>query len=179
MSSFPFEFLLLEHMTPTYREATLRALGMPPDQIAAHRKQCSLLLPDQLDSDVTVYEQLLGPPAKQEPCKDLPSQFAGSVAYLFVLMLWPDLFWVVHRRPDGGSWGVGFRNQHNRPPRSFDPSLVRPGLWTRELLQRVAPTWTLHDGWNEKLAIRFSIDDGLYEGLFVLGLLQEWRRVEL
>jgi hypothetical protein len=126
---------------------------------------------------LTAYSNLLGDEVESRIVGNLPEPFAGSTAHYFLLMLWPHLYWVVHSKPDGTTWGPEFQNQANLRYRALEPSVIRPGVWTRKTLESLADSYDLHDGWDERVIVRFGIRERRYEGVFVLGLLQEWREI--
>ena len=173
-----FELLLLDRMSEAYKASALREIGLTPTEAARIREQCTLKLPEQLDSDLTTYATLVGTEVKKERLShEVPEVFAGSRAHYFLLMLWPHLYWVVNSRPDGQSWGVGFQNQAALRFDEVDPCAVRVGLWTRTALERIADHHELYDGWDEQIVIRFTFGQRRYEGSFVFGLLQDWREL--
>lgn len=172
------ELRLLERMSDRYAKSILREVGLDEADAVQIRAQCQLKLPEQLDSDVAIYTSLLGAAVKSRSLgDDVPELFAGSTANDFLLTLWPHLYWTVNTRPDGQSWGVGFRNQVALNFKSIDPSIIRRGVWTRSALEHLADHHELHDGWDEQVQIRFAFDGATYEGSFVFGLLQDWRRI--
>lgn len=174
-----FELLLLERMLESYRASVLADVGLTRKKFATLRAQCSLQHPEELTADVDRLKDVLGSPLRSEPVVDAPEPFVGSTAHLFVLTLWPHLYWVVNEQPQRGyrPWGVGFRNQVQVASAGFEPSLVRVGLWTQSALEAIAATHTLHDGWNEQAEVRFSFGEREFQGKFVYELLQEWHEV--
>jgi len=177
-NSLSFELRLLERMSERYASSILQEIGIAAADAARIRAQCSLKLPEQLDSDVATYASLLGKPVKSQPLgDDVPEVFAGSTANYFVLLLWPHLYWAVNTRPDGRAWGVGFCNQVALDFEQIEPSLIRKGLWTRSALEHIADNHELYDGWDEQALIRFAFGSHRYEGNFVFGLLQDWRKL--
>jgi hypothetical protein len=177
-NSLSFELRLLERMSERYASSTLQEIGLAEAEAARIRAQCPLKLPEQLDSDVTIYTSLLGKPVQSQSLgNDVPEVFAGSTANYFVLPLWPHLYWAVNTRPDGRAWGVGFRNQAALDFEQIEPSVIRKGLWTRSALEHIADHHELYDGWDEQALIRFDFGNHRYEGDFVFGLLQGWRKL--
>jgi hypothetical protein len=174
-----FELLLLERMLESYRASVLAGVGLTRKEVAALRANCSLQHPEELTADVDRLKEVLGSPARSEPVMDAPEPFVGSTAHLFVLTLWPHLYWVVNEQAQRGyrPWGVGFRNQVQFAPSKFEPSLVRAGLWTQSALETIAARHKVHEGWNEQAVVRFSFGEREYQGTFVYELLQEWHRV--
>lgn len=170
-----FELSLLHCMSRPYEVAVLGELGLKPEEVERVRSQCPMQMPAQLDSPVGAYVAILGQPHRSEALPNAPEPFSGSTAYSFILALWPHLYWVVNEGPAGRSWGVGFQNQADLRFRDFDPALVRPGLWTRSVLERLAERHELHDGWDDHVVERFTFGGRPYEGSFALGLLQQWR----
>jgi hypothetical protein len=178
VNSLPFELNVLGRMSERYASITLQEIGLTEADAARIRQQCSLKLPEHLDSDVGAYVRLLGDPVRTEPLgKDIPEVFAGSTSNYFVLSLWPHLYWTVNTCPHGRSWDVGFRNQISFDFEQIDPAVIRVGLWTRSALEHLADHHELYDGWDERVAIRFDFGEHRYEGTFVLGLLQHWQKL--
>ncbi len=175
-NSLSFELRALERMSEAYVSAVLDDIGFTREEAMEISAQCPLRLPAQLDSGLEVYTSLLGPAARSAPLEDdgVPGVFAGSVAHDFLLTLWPHLYWRVQSRPDGRSWGVGFRNQVALRFEQINTSIVRRGVWTRVALEELADQYELHDGWDEQAIVRFAFGARRYEGTFVFGLLQEW-----
>lgn len=173
-----FQLLLLSRMSASYRDAVLGDIGMSETEAARIHRTCSLRLPQQLDSDLATYTALLGQPVKSEKLANVPAVFSGSTAHHFVMPLWPHLYWTVNSRPDGASWGVGFRNQVEPGSVSCDPSIVRRGVWTRSALESIAARADVHDGWDEEVVLRLELAGGVYEASFIFGLLQDWRPVQ-
>jgi hypothetical protein len=173
-----FELCLLERMSDSYASSTLQEIGIAEAEAARIRAKCPLKLPEQLDSDLATYASLLGSPVRNQSLgNDVPEVFAGSVTNYFILPLWPHLYWTVNTRPDGRSWGMGFRNQIELYFNPIDPTVIRKGLWTRSALENVADHHELYDGWDEQAVIRFGFGSDRYEGNFVFGLLQDWRKL--
>jgi len=172
-----FELLLLDRMTSDYVTSTLREIGLSPAEAALIRKRCRLRIPEQLGSSVATYASLLGPEATQKGSGCMLELLPESVAHSFRLVLWPHLFWVVHSDPAGRSLAVGFQNQVDLEFEDLDPSLVRVGLWTRFELERLADSHEIYDGWDEEVVVRFAFGKHHYEGKFVFGLLQRWKRI--
>lgn len=174
-----FELVLLHAMGEPTSSSILAALGLDSDEAARIRESCAFRVPQDLDGALSRYVAFLGDPLASETVIAPPVEFSGSIKHRFVLMLWPHLHWVVHERPDGRSWCVGFENQAAMGPRNFDPAMVRAGLWTRAALERLSHSHQLHDGWDERAVVHFTFQDECYEGTFCLGLLQEWRALAL
>jgi hypothetical protein len=159
--------------------SVLAAVGLDSDEATRVRNSCAFRVPQDLDAALSRYVALLGNPFATESIVAPPEDLSGSIKHKFILMLWPHLHWVVHERPDGRSWGVGFENQVAMSPRNFSPAMVRSGLWTRTALERLSQSHQLHDGWDERVVVRFNFQGECFEGTFCLGLLQEWRAVAL
>jgi hypothetical protein len=177
-----FELALLERMMPIYRASILEELGLSDEEERRIRSECTLDLPRDLDRGLEIHTKILGSPLRSLPLEArVPDAFRGSIRNVFVLTLWPDLHWVVYSLPDERTWGAGFESQVPDQLASigpaFDPAFVRPGVWTRPTLERLADRHALHDGWDEQVVIRFAFGARTYEGVFVFGLLQGWRRV--
>jgi hypothetical protein len=178
VDSLSFELRVLERMSEAYAADLLEEIGLTKAKAAEIRAQCPLSLPEQLDSDLDTYSGLLGPAVKSESLgNDVPAVFSGSVANNFLLTLWPHLYWTVNTRPDGRSWGVGFRNQVALDFEQIDASMIRRGVWTRSALEELADQHELYDGWDERVLVRFSFGVRVYAGTFVFGLLQDWKRL--
>lgn len=176
MNSLSFEFALLARMSPNYAKAVLEQTGYSAETAKQLAAMCALELPGQLTSDVETYAGLLGPEVPESHVGyEVPAALSGSTAHCFQLMLWPHLFWVVHRRPDGGCWSVGFQNQTVVAIRELEPSAVRVGLWSRTTLQLLADSHELYDGWDEHAVVRFAFGKERYEGNFHFGLLDDWK----
>jgi hypothetical protein len=177
-SRLSFELSLLGQMSETYQASVLREIGLTEAEAIEIRRRSPLKVPEQLDSALEAYADLLGLEVKSEPLgHSVPEPFAGSTAHSFSLMLWPHLYWVVNRRPDGRSWGASFQNQAPIGFAQMDGAMVRVGLWTRMALERVAEHHELYDGWDDYVVIRFVLGGRRCEGTFVFGLLQEWRKL--
>jgi hypothetical protein len=162
-------------MASAYRASVLREIGISDAEAARVAAQCQLRLPAELSSDVAVYVGLLGPPLRTEPLGDrAPKLFPASTEHVFILPLWPHLFWIVNSKPGGGSWGVGFRNQVELGVTMVDPRVVRPGVWTRHSLEGTARRSVPIDGWDEEIVLRLEFSTQQFEARFVFGLLQEW-----
>lgn len=165
-------------MSEGYASFSLQEIGLNDAEAAGIRAQCPINLPQQLDSDLATYVILLGKPVKSESLgNDVPDVFAGSTINYFMLPLWPHLYWTVNTHPGQGSWGVGFHNQAAIEFENIDPSVIRRGIWTRSALEHIADSHDLYDGWDEQAVIRFAFGDDRYEGNFVFGLLQDWRKL--
>lgn len=172
-----FELLLLNTMSEAYRASVLREIMLTEAEASKIRAQCQLKLPAEVGSDLVTYIRILGPEVENTAGYRMSGALAGSTAHCFILTLWPHLFWVVHRRPDGTSWEVGFQNQAVIDFKEVEPSTVRVGLWTRTTLEHIADRSEVYDGWDEQVVVRFDFGDRRYEGEFVFGLLQEWRQL--
>jgi hypothetical protein len=169
-NSLSFELVLLDRMSRDYKRSVLHEIGLTEAEAAELQKECTLKYPALAASDLANYRKLLGP---EVPGNDL----TGCNAHYFLLMLWPHLFLVLEEFEKGGPCAIGFENQAIPIFQAFDPRTIRAGLWTRRALEQIADRHQLHDGWDEEVVVRFSFGDRLFEGIFVFGLLQEWRPV--
>lgn len=172
-----FEFVLLRAVGERTRASVLAELGLDSKEADRLCEQCTFRIPQDLNSPISRYIELLGNPQASEAVATVPIELFGSIKHEFTLMFWPHLHWIVYERPGGGSWNVGFENYPNISSKNFAPAMVRPGLWTRIALERLSRSHQLHEGWDEWAVVRFNFDDEYYEGTFSLGLLQEWRLV--
>lgn len=93
-------------------------------------------------------------------------------------MLWPNVKWVVNSSGEGLAWGLEFQNQAEPLPAGPSPDLVRPGVCTRRELAQIASADRYVDGWEHVVTVQFTFNSAIYEGDFVYGLLQSWRRVD-
>ena len=178
MYSLGFELSLLECMSPEYRDSVLQELAINDGEAAKIRSSCKIKLPEQIHSGLQIYTEILGEEIPSERLNyTIPNDLSGSSAHSFLLMLWPHLLWVVHRRPGGDCWEVGFQNQTVIEIENFDPSMVRIGLWTRRALQALSDEFNVRDGWDERISICFVFGQEHYEGTFSFGLLDRWSRI--
>ncbi len=99
----------------------------------------------------------------------------GTIVNYFRLTLWPEVYWAFLLLPGGFSSDVGFYNDKSIVEEFRDPGLVCPGLWTFAALKSLAGSFSLEDGWDERITWSFSFGSRRFEGLFIFGLLMEWR----
>lgn len=173
-----FELSLLDLMDGEVRLNTLKRIGLDASDVLRAKKESDLRLPEQSGSPVGAYVKVLGPQALvRELLETEAGDFAPSDAHYFSLSLWPHLYWVVNRSTDGRSWGVGFQHQGRILLNELEPDNIQPLLWTRDAIHSVADDHTIFDGWEESIVERLHFGSREYEGAFVFGLLQRWRRV--
>lgn len=178
MSYLNFEFKLLARMMQHYRFDVLRDLGMSDDETTHIEASCDFQIPQHLGSPIEKYRELIGPEVQiRQLGQDIPEVFRGSTEHLFLLMLWPHLYWVVNRQPNGQTWGAGFQNQAILDFPRLDPSIIRVGVWTRAAIEQLADRYKLYDGWDEEIVVHFTFKDQHYQGKFILGLLQDWQKL--
>jgi hypothetical protein len=173
-----FELSLLHLMEEKVRVDTLRRVSLGDSDMLRGKEASALRLPAEAASPVGAYVKVLG---REALVRKLPESeigdFAPSDAHCFSLSLWPHLYWVVNRDNDDRSWGVGFQNQGKIMLDEFDPDHVQPVLWTRDAIHSVADDHTIFDGWEERIVERLQFGPREYEGAFVFGLLQRWKRI--
>jgi hypothetical protein len=177
--STAFQLQLLERIQPACEASVLQQLGLTEGDASEIRKHSTFRLLDDLTNGIDAFTAVLGAPFKSV-AGEFPEPFTGSVTHYFVLELWPHLYWVVNTQSDADhsySWDVGFRNQIEPRVPGFDPSLVRPGVWTRSLIEPHADGATLTDGWDEQRTMEYTFGSRRFEGEFVFDLLQKWRKL--
>lgn len=177
-SRLSFEFQLLYSMLDDYRAALLKEVGMSFTEASRLAGRCPLRVPDDLTEPPSTFAEVLGPAARTGPLSvSAPANLRGRRAQYFVLSLWPHLYWAVSDEPDQSiPFGACFLNQADELVSALDPAIVRPGVWTRPALERLADHVSIHDGWDERVTWRFHFGSTKYLGTFTFGLLDEWRR---
>ncbi len=138
--------------------------------LRCHPTSLRELIPPELETLV----HILGAPALTTPAKEEGS----ALTHLFILPLWPHLFWAVDQQHEGYLWDARFCNQHAWGEGGMDPSLIRRGVWTKESLDRIADRWDFCSGWDEAETRRFHFSSAIFEGDLVFGLLQNWWQVQ-
>jgi hypothetical protein len=173
-----FEYALLERMLPEYRDTVLADLKLSVREVIEAARRCPIQLPQGLASDIETYRRLLGPEVSTDAFgQSFDGWQTDSTPSCFLCLLWPALFWVVRRNADGGVVGVGFENQISLNFDRFAPAAVRPGLWVQPVLESLADSVELFDGWDERSDLHLTFGDSRYEGIFVFGLLNRWRLI--
>ncbi|MBX3188119.1 MAG: hypothetical protein KF819_13950 [Labilithrix sp.] len=171
-----FQLHILKRMSPTVRQAALQCLGLSPDEAEKLEATCPIRIPTLNRIPISAYEDLLGHAVVQRTALG-GTPPGGAIEHMFVLPLWPHLFWTVREAPSGAGDPIGFENQHRAPPRCLEPASFRPELVTLRLLKHVAQQSATYDGWDEDVIVHFDFPEGRFEGHFVWDLLQEWRRL--
>ena len=178
MGSLSFELSLLSRMPPEYRASVLKEIGLTEAAATELAKPYpwpeSAFLLHTLEAHKDLFEPgNLG----ARPERAASGSSMDVVDHCFFSVLWPHLFWIVSVDSEGVVRETGFQNQAEIRFQNFDPSTVRPGLWTLKSLERLARSSKLIDGWSEWQVFRFDFDSSRFEGAFIFGLLTEWRRV--
>lgn len=174
-----FELSLLKLMDEEVRLDTLRRIGLDVSDVLRGTNASQLRVPEQANSPVAAYVSMLGPETlvRALSASDI-GDFAPSDAHCFSLSLWPHLYWVVNRAADGRSWGVGFQNQGKIVLKELEPDHIQPVFWTRDAIHAFADDHVIFDGWEESIVERLRFGSREYQGTFVFGLLQRWKRLE-
>lgn len=165
-------------MSERIRAAVLDGLGLSQEESDRLEATCPIRLPDPnlgRQTPISLYEELLGRAVLQRAAA--PPSHAGATEHAFILPSWPHMFWTVREAATGETFSVGFENQCAVPARYLKPQCIRPELITLDLLKRIAHEWKFHDGWDWYVTMHFQFHEGTFEGRFVWGLLQEWRKV--
>ena len=174
-NSLSFELVLLDRMSSVYKMNALLEMGLTEAEAKQLRDTCVLKYPDLAASNLETFRRILGPetPGNNQLVANRERR-PGCTPHHFVLMIWPHLFFVVEEFHGANSCGIGFENQAAIRAQTFDPRAVRGGIWTRRALEMLADRHEVRDGWDEEVVVRFAFGDRMFEGRFVLGLLQEW-----
>ena len=167
--NFSFECLLLSRMKEPYRATVLRANRLTEDEAAALASTSAVGFPEVLRGSLESYRRSLGETVARS------TETSGPLSHAFPLKLWSSMCWLVHVDAKGRTTGIEFapRVEQLLP---VSPVAMNPGEWTLGEIRRMANEIELVDGWDEHAVMRVVIDGNAFDGEFVFGLLQSWKR---
>jgi hypothetical protein len=173
-----FELVLLDRMSESYRKLVLDRAGLTEEQANEIRRHSPLQYPAIFMKPIESFDGVLdaAPSELFQQIDRRSSQFEEAEPHLFLLGLWPQLLWVVHAGANGITWGGEFQPKTTAHSGSFNPADLQPGLWCRHTLERIADGSSIIDGWDEHVVLHLQFSGQSYEGEFIFGLLQSWKK---
>jgi hypothetical protein len=174
-----FEFVLLERMAEEYQTFLLARERITHERAREIRLASRLQYPTLFMKHIESFDGVLpeAPPSLCDQFDRHSPQFESTNPRAFLLKMWPHLLWVVHVGEAELTWGGEFQPKFPVDAASFEPGDLRPGQWCRHTLEKLADKVSLIDGWDEHVVLRMQFGDQVFDGDFVFGLLQQWRRV--
>lgn len=170
-----FELVLLSRMDEHYQDQILEKANLFSNQACQIRSRCKLQYLDLFKSTIKRYEQELnGIEIRITSSNSTPTELWETRR--FDLILWPHMEWEFVSLNGIVVTGC-FRNRQVISHETLDLNSLKVGGCCKDQLDALALKIQFLDGWSEQMMYQMDFASGSYEGNFVFGLLQSWRKL--